>query len=58
MDKLIDLYVKLNLINTSLVITDEIIGAGYILAIDTDLVVVRWGTYQEGIKILELFSSV
>ncbi len=54
--KLIELYNSLRLVNTSLLITDEITGAGYIITAN-DVVVVRWGTYNEGIRVLTAYKD-
>jgi hypothetical protein len=54
MDELIELYQELKLVRTSLVILDVITGAGYIVS-DDDRIVVRWGSYNEGIRILRAF---
>lgn len=54
--KLIDLYTDLDLPNTKLVITDDNSGRGYIATDDeADNVIVGWGSYQEGIRILEAY---
>lgn len=59
MNRLIELYQDLELLRTVLLITDEISGAGYIahpIDEDNDIVIVRWGSYREGIRILEAYN--
>lgn len=51
METLRELFRRLNL-NATLVITDINTGAGYILAPD-DIVVIRWGSFKEGIRLLQ-----
>lgn len=58
MDKLISLYERLDIPSSQLVVIDDNTGAGYISQIideKTDNVVVRWGSYQEGIRVLEAY---
>lgn len=56
MNQLISLYEDLYLPNTVLLITNEITGAGYI-ATGKDDVLVRWGSYKEGIRVLEAYIT-
>ena len=51
---LIDLFIELRIQGSQLLITDAITGAGYIMDRE-DNVIVRWGSYEEAIAVLEAY---
>lgn len=50
------LFEDLKIAAARLIITDYNTGAGYIL-IGKDTVMVRWGSYREGIRVLEAYLA-
>ena len=55
-DRLFSLFFALQLTETSLILVDRITGAGYILY-GNDQIFARWGTYQEGIQLLQAYKD-
>lgn len=55
-DRLINLFFSLQLTETSLIIIDRPIGAGYIIYGENQIFA-RWGTYQEGIQLLQAYKD-
>lgn len=55
MDKIKELFTRLDIPGSILIISNEEIGNGYIEV--NDIVFARWGSYAEGIALLERYLT-